>query len=748
MIFLFCQGEVLQAKNKLMSNLKEPIDYVNPQIGTIGHLLTATAPIVQMPFGMVKLTSNPWPEVTDRYLADKIFSFSLRDVPRYSTRTGATWIMATTGSLAVTPAEIASRYDHDHETVTPYYSSLLLEDYNIVAEYSVTEHAAYYQFIFPENNNSHILLGSNKTMSIVNDQTIAGTESGAYFYAEFSKPFASYGTWEEKNVFTGSNNQQGDNIGAYVDYSTFADEKIEVKVGISHISIAQAKQNLEKEIPVWDFDQVKYRTRQVWNESLGKIKVEGGTKKERTIFYTAMYRCLAGRITNLTEYGRYYSRLDNQVHSTEGHDFYNISFNWGCDGLYPLMMILEPERINDIMKTYVRMEEQAGWLSRHRNGMIGHHETVSLLDAYRKGFRGFDVDKAYQGVKNYAMGTTMLSRARGDLSATELDSVYYEKGFFPALAPGQEEWVPQVDFHRQAVSITLEAAQDDWAISELAKELGKEEDFSYFNKRAYNYQNVYHKGTGFMRPKTAEGKWIEPFDPIWSGGQGGRAYYTENNGWNYTWYVRHDVQGLINLMGGKDKFINKLDSLFTTTVPLLRKYHFLAQFPDMTGWIGMYSHGNENVRYIPYLYNFAGEPWRTQKRVRDIMKIWCGAGPLGICGDEDGGKMSSWYVLSAMGFYQVCLGRPVYDMGSPIFDKVTIDTGDGKNFVIEAKNVSDKNKYIQSATLNGEVLEKPWFEHTDMINGSSLVLNMGPRPNKDWGSEPRNAPPSMSIRED
>ena len=247
-----------------------------------------------------------------------------------------------------------------------------------------------------------------------------------------------------------------------------------------------------------------------------------------------------------------------------------------------------------------------------------------------------------------------------------------------------------------------------------------------------------------MRPKTADGKWIEPFDPIWSGGQGGRDYYTENNGWNYTWYVPHDVNGLVKLMGGREKFVQKLNALFTTTVPLYSKFKFLGQYPDMTGWIGMYSHGNEITWHIPYLYNYAGAPWMAQRRVRQIMDIWYGAGPLGICGDEDYGEMSSWYVLSSMGFYTVSPGSLTYDIGSPLFNKSIIDIGNGKKFMVEAKNVSKQNKYIQSAELNGKSIDRPWFSHEELMQGGKLILNMGPLPNKAWGSSTEAVPPSMS----
>ncbi|HWS00163.1 MAG TPA: glycoside hydrolase family 92 protein, partial [Prolixibacteraceae bacterium] len=339
---------------------------------------------------------------------------------------------------------------------------------------------------------------------------------------------------------------------------------------------------------------------------------------------------------------------------------------------------------------------------------------------------------------------TMLPWCNGALTGP--DSVYLTKGFFPALALGEKEWVPKVNSFekRQAVAVTLEHSYDDWCLAQMAKSLNKKADYDYFMKRSFNYRNLYDSAIGFMAPKTADGKWVfneKQLDPIWSGGQGGRDYYTETNAWTYTFHVQHDVPGLISLMGGNDQFVNKLDALFQEQFggkgP---KFEFLRQFPDGTGLIGQYNHGNQPGFHISYLYNYAGKPWKTQRRVRDIMKIWYSDGPLGICGDEDEGELSSWYVFSAMGFYPVSPGRAVYDIGSPLFDKVSIRTGEGKTFVIEAKDVSAKNKYIQSASLNGEPLHSPWFTHSDLARGGTLIFQMGPRPNEQWGNKPAEFP--------
>jgi len=728
------------------AKIKEPVDYVNPNTGTIGHLLVATASMVQLPHGMVQVGQNPYPELADRYLADRVSGFSIRALPRYATKS-LPGIMATTGEAKVTPNEYASGFDHDFEVVTPYFSSLLLESYNIEASMTVTSHASFYKFKFPESRLSNILMNNNLRIKVTGDSAIESVEQvdtiqQAYYYAVFSKPVSSFITWKD-SVKTAQNEQTGSSVGALVSFSTKADEEILVKVGVSFIDMEQAKKNLENEIPDWNFEKVKTDARRIWNDALGKIRIEGGTEKERTVFYSALYRVmLASQAIDLTEYGRYFSRFDKTVHNSDGHPFYKLSSNWGSHhSLFPLDLLLEPEKQNDYMRTYVRMQEQGGWLTNsggYRN-MIGRHEVATITDAYMKGYRDFDIETAYSAMKQNATGSSMLSREIGDNSSlTELDKVYLEKGYFPAKRPDEKEWVKEVGFGRQAVSITLENCYDDWCMSVLAKELGKKDDYEYFLKRAHNYENVFDSVTGFMRPKTAEGDWIEPFDPIWSGGQGGRDYYTENNAWDYTWYVPHDVQGLINLMGGNEKFLAKLNQLFETNVPLYEKFNFLKQYPDMTGWIGMYSHGNEITWHIPYFYNYAGQPWMTQRRVRQIMDIWYGDGPLGYCGDEDYGEMSSWYVFSAMGFYTVAPARPVYDIGSPLFKRSVIDIGGGKTFTVEANNVSRENKYIQSATLNGKKLDSPCFTHEELMQGGKLVLIMGPRPNYSWGTSCAN----------
>jgi len=733
---------------------KAPVDYVSPNIGGIGQLLTATIPYVQYPHGMARLAPITTPGIKDRYLADKIYGFPA----------GPAVLMASTGDAGTTAKAYASDYDHDFEVSTPYYYEADLQTWGIKAELTATPEAAYYRFTFPANPHAHLVLSLRPGAEIAvigngavegstdgrgHDESSDSTGEGAkeYFYAEFSRPFASYQTWQNGSL-THDAKQAGSHIGFVADYKTTAEEPIEVRVGISFISVEQAHRNLQREIPRWDFQHIKSQTRAVWNQALGAVATVGGTESQRTIFYTALYRSME-RMTDITEDGKYWSGYDNAVHDAKGHDFYVDDGTWDTfRSLHPLQLLLNAQQEEDMIRSYIRMYQQSGWLpsfpsiSGDRAVMIGHHADQLILDAYAKGYRDFDVNEAYAGMRKNATDASMIPWHHGPL--TSLDRVYFDKGFFPALADDETETVPEVTpERRQAVSVTLESSYDDWCVAQLAKALGKQDDATYFTKLAHNYQNVYNPAIGFMAPKSADGKWVANFDPKLGGGQGGRDYTTEMNTWVYTFSVQHDVAGLIHLMGGRDAFNAKLDRVFVEQygVP---KYRFLDQFPDATGLVGLYAQGNEPSFHLPYLYDFSGQPWKTQRRVRQLMDIWYTDGPLGIPGDDDGGETSSWYVFSAMGFYPVAPGSPVYEIGSPIFAKTTLRMGNGKEFTITANHVSAQNKYIQSAVLNGKPLDKPWFQQSDIAEGGTLVLNMGDKPNTQWGSAPDDAPPSMS----
>lgn len=739
----------------LVAQQKEPVDYVSPNIGGIGQLLTATIPYVQRPHGMARLAPIVTPGITDRYLADKIYGFPA----------GPALLMASVDKTGSAPDAYASTFDHDFETATPYYYEADLQTWGIRAEFTAAKQTAYYRFTFPASAHGHLVLSlrNHAELSVVGNSAIAGSgradgtvvhlddsgpETREYFYAEFSRPIQSWQTW--RNDETGqAPKQSGDGIGFVSDLATAAGEIIEVKVGISYISTEQARCNLERDIPEWNFSQAKAETRKVWNDALTAMQTDGGTERQRTIFYTALYRSL-GRMTDITEDGKYFSGYDHKVHDAAGHDFYVDDGLWDTyRSLHPLQMLLDPRQQDDMIQSYIRMYQQSGWMpsfpsvAGEQAVMIGHHAASFILDAYMKGYRDFDVPAAYEAMRKNATEATMLPWSRGPL--TSLDKIYFDKGFFPALAFGEKESESYVTpERRQSVSVTLENSYDDWCVAQLAKALGKTQDAEYFAKMAKNYRNMYNPSIGFMAPKSADGQWVTNFDPKLGGGNGGRDYFTEVNSWLYTFHVQHDVAGLIRLMGGREAFNTKLDQLFVEQYGE-SKFQFLGQFPDATGLVGQYAQGNEPSFHIPYLYDFSGQPWKTQQRVRQLMDVWYGDGPLGIPGDDDGGATSSWYVLSAIGFYPVCPGSPVYEIGSPIFERTTIRLGNGKLFKIEAHQVSAQNKYIQSAQLNGKPLDRPWFRHADIANGGTLVLEMGPRPNLAWGSAPQDAPPSMSA---
>lgn len=732
----------------------DPVDLVSPYIGSIGQLLSATDPYVQRPHGMARIAPITTPGINDRYLADSIYGFPA----------GPAMLMASTGDTSTEAKAYASSFDHDFEIATPYRYAVDLQSWKIHAETTATQDAVIYRFTFPAAPHSHLVFSMEQgsSLSVEEDRVVQGSarvhdpiaetishpgETMEYFYAEFSTPFDSHQTWKNTQLSRDAR-QSGDHIGFVSDSETHAGDVVEVRVGISYISIEQAKRNLEEQLGSRSFAAIENESRAAWVKALDSVRVTGGTEKQRTIFYTALYRSF-GRMTDITEDGRYFSGYDHKVHEAAGHDFYTDDGLWDTfRSLHPLQLLIEPERQQDMVRSYIRMYQQSGWMpsfpsvAGERAVMIGHHAAEFILDTYAKNYRDYDLEEAYKGLRKNVTDATLLPWSRGPL--TSLDHVYFDAGFFPALAQGETESVPQVTGERrQAVSVTLENAYDDWAVSQLAQALGKTADAAYFKNLANNYKNVFNPAIGFMAPKSADGNWVADFDPKLGGGQGGRDYFTEMDSWVYTFAVPYDVAGLIHLMGGRDAFNGRLDRLFVEQYGT-PKYRFLNQFPDATGLVGLYAQGNEPSFHIPYLYDFSGQPWKTQRRVRELMGLWYGDGPLGIPGDDDGGETSSWYVLSALGFYPVCPGSPVYEIGSPLFSQSVIRLGNGRTFTIIANRVSKQNKYIQSATLNGTPWNKPWFAHADIANGGTLALEMGPTPNVQWGSAIADAPPSMS----
>lgn len=725
---------------------KEPVDYVNTDIGSISILLKATRSVVQLPNDYPQVTPIHNPGITDNYVATKIYGFPA----------GGIAIMPGTGKTKTDPNDIASDFDRDFETRTPYFYKGLLEDYNIEASYTVGHFAVFYKFDYPMggNKNINIMMNGNGWIEADTPEVIRGYtkifNAPYYFYLELSSPYQLIASWHYNKNPEQQKRMEGEKIGLTLQLTETVKNPVMIKAGLSFISLDQAKRNLDNAIKGWDFNLRKEETRAAWNNILGKIEIEGGTEKEKEIFYSSFYRSVQNMM-NITEEGRYYSGFDKKIHESNGRDFYTNDQMWDtyrCN--HPLQLLLNPKQQGDMIESILRMDEQSGWLpmfpgvSGDFAAMIGQHANEVIADAYFKGCRNFDVEKVYKAMKKEASTATMLPWKNGPM--TSLDTVFLQKGFFPALKEEEKETNPDVApfERRQAVSVTLEAAYDNWCIARMAKALGHMDDYEYFIKKAYTYKNVFNDSIGFMAPRSADGKWVKGFDPILPSGPGGRDYFAECNSWVWTFNVQHDPAGLIDLFGGRKPFLNKLDYLFEVQYGGMWKYSFLAKFPDMTGLIGNYAQGNEPSFHIAYLYDFAGEPWKTQKRVRQNMDVWYNDVPLGLPGDDDKGSLGAWYVFSSIGFYPFCPGEPFYVIGSPLFSKITIHLNNGKAFIINADYVSKQNKYIQSAILNGNPLLKPWFTQKDIGEGGVLTLQMGPRPNKHWGSSSNDAPPSMS----
>lgn len=715
--------------------------YVDPNIGGVAPLLTTKTPTVHRPHSMVRVFPVTKPRLNDRYLSDKIYGFAL-NMPAY--RMGhVTELMPISGKLIINKNEYASLYDHDLEEVHPWYHKVLLEDYEISAEWTTTERTVLYKFQYNSSDTNRILFKSSRNahLRIIDDYSICGWEefekTKQYFFASFNTPFFKSGVFNSKNEIRFNSEISGEAVGLFLNFVKEV-KQVEVRIGISFIDEKQAEENLIKETSNKSFEDVKKNSYLIWKDALGKIKIEGGTEREKRIFYTSLYRSME-RMVNISEYGRYYSGYDKKIHKDDGRPFYVDDWLWDTyRSLHPLMLIINPSQQADMIQSYIRMYEQSGWVPGFPqfygefSAMIGFHSAALVWDTYQKGVRNFDVEKAYEGLKKNATKATMVPWRSGEMCS--LDSFYVENGFYPALAENEKETELLVDDFekRQSVAVTLEHSYDDWCLAQLAKALGKNSDYEYFIKRSQNYRNLFNPANGFFAPKSADGKWIEPFDPQLSGGIGNRMYFTENNAWTWNFSVQHDIPALIELLGGREKFIQKVDAIFNEAPR--SKWKFMGQSPDATGLNGMFVAGNEPSMHIPYLYNYAGEAWKTQRRIREVMNMWFDDRPLGIPGDEDGGGLCSWYVFSAMGFYPVTPGSGEYAIGTPFFEKISIQLPTGSVFKIEALNHSRKNKYIQSAELNGIELNHAFLKHADIINGGTLKFIMGDRPNKSWGA--------------
>ena len=701
------------------------VEYVDPTIGNVGILLEPTRPAVYLPKSMVRVYPIRADAMDDRIKSFPLTISSHRQPELFS----------------IMPGRDGAPAAYDQEKTTPYYYSTRFDDSLIRTEFTPTERCGYFRFHFPKGDAAVVIANRQQgTVRIQAGGAVSGEEAvgdlHAYFYGEFNTPVSiETGTEEGRNrlIVTANGNA------------------LEFRYGVSFISSEQAEKNLRHEIPEWGFDRVMQAAKARWNQALGHIQVEGGSEQQRKVFYTALYRCFE-RMINISEDGQYYSAFDHKVHR-DPRPFYVDNWLWDTfRALEPLQTLLNPDVQADKIQSYVRMYQQSGIMPTFAVAagnlpcMNGNHAAPWFADAWFKGVRNFDIETAYEGVRKRSLEDTLLPWRLGPKGP--LDDFYAEHGYMPALRPGEKETDPRVHpfEKRQPVPVTLENSLDDWEIAQLARVLHKPEDEKLFLGRAANYRNLFRADKGLMWPKDSDGGWIEPLDPKFDGGMGGRDYYDENNGYTYAWDVNQDFNGLFALMGGIAKAQANLDQLFRE--PLDRsKYEFQGKFPDSTSMVGQFSMGNEPSLAIPYIYNRLGAPWKTQKRVRMLLESFFTGTLTGIPGDEDGGGMSAFVVFSMLGFYPVTPGIPTYDVGSPIFDKTIIRLKNGKDFVIIAHNNSRDDKYVESIRLNGRLLNQVWFRHADIVNGGTLELTMGNTPNMALGADPATFPPdSIDVK--
>ncbi|WP_084823182.1 GH92 family glycosyl hydrolase [Sphingobacterium sp. Ag1] len=714
---------------------KDYVDYVNPYMGNISHLLVPTYPTVHLPNSLLRV----YPERGD-YTSDRLFGLPLI-VTSHRGRSAFNLSPMVKLPSGLKPVQL---YSYDQEEIHPYAYSVLLDQENIQVDYALSHQSGMYTFTFPSTSTKYLQFNSQEGKLQWDGQGLSGMQdigngTHVYIYAvPESKPVAVKRMQGQQ--LENATEAAGKNSCLVLEFNQ-AGTSLRMKYGVSFIDAAQAKANLKREIS--DFDQKKLaeKGRKIWNDALGKIAVEGDNESNKHVFYTSLYRTYE-RPVNISEDGRYYSAFDGKVHQDEGKPFFTDDWIWDSyRAHHPLRVLLDPNTESMILNSFVRMSEQMEqpWLptfpeiTGDSRRMNSNHGVATLLDAYRKGVRNFDIKKAYLAAKG-AITEKTLAPWSGK-AAGKLDEFFKEKGYIPALYPGEKETIPEVNGfeRRQPVAVTLGTSYDLWCLAQLAQELGIQADYELFMKQSFNYRNLFNEQTKFFHPKDDKGDFIMPFDYVFSGGQGAREYYGENNAWIYRWDVQHNIPDLIKLMGGNELFVKYLDEMFQQ--PLGRsKFDFYAQLPDHTGNVGQFSMANEPALHIPYLYNYAGQPWMTQKRIHKLIGEWFRNDLMGVPGDEDGGGMSAFVVFSQIGFYPVTPGSTSYSIGSPFFQKVSIQLPNGKSFVIIGKNASAKNKYIQSAKLNGQPLNVPQLTHADVLKGGTLEFVMGDSANRNWGN--------------
>ena len=719
---------------------KTPVDYVNPYMGNISHMLVPTFPTTHLPNSFMRV----YP-VRGDFTGNRI-----KGLPAIVSghRRGSQMRLALfQGGMAISPGEDIPDYSYDNEIAKPYYYSVWLDEMEVQVEFAPSHQSGIYEFTLSENSPAKLLLNAGQGEIGADGNSLSGYQrlnhGGAKVYI--------YLETDVQPTATENFEANGSKTAAALVFPE-GTARIKVRYGVSLISEEQAMRNLRREIADYDLQAVAAKGRDIWNEALGRLKVTTTDEDDLAVFYTSFYRVLE-RPVCISEDGNYYSPYDDKVHSDDGRPFYTDDWLWDTyHAAHPLRILTDPGTEGDIINSFVRMsyEQENHWFPNFPGvggdgrAMNSNHGVASVLDAWEKGVRDFDLEKAYEACKAAITEKTLTPWS--GRPAGRLDEYYKEHGYFPALAPGEVETEPEVGSFeaRQPVAVTLGTVYDEWCLARLAKILDKADDYEYFIARSLNYRKLYNAETRFFHPRDSRGKFVEPFDYSYGGGQGARHAYDENNGWIYKWDVPHNIGDLVGMMGGPEVFSAELELMYNTSI-MRNKFEFYHILPDHTGNVGQFSMANEPSLRIPYLYNYAGEPWKTQKRVRNLLRQWFRNDLMGVPGDEDGGGLSAFVVFSSLGFYPVTPGLPMYVIGSPVFEHASIDLGGGKAFEVICSNFSPGNKYIQSARLNGKEWNKSWFPHSELAGGGRLELMMGKHPNKMWASGPEGIPPSFSM---
>jgi predicted alpha-1,2-mannosidase len=745
-----CRSGKSEVKDNQDSSL---VDLVNPLMGTASTYEFSHGnvyPAIARPWGM-----NFWtPQTGDmhnnwiyQYDAKKIQGFRHTHQPSpWMGDYGAFSVMPMTGKLKINGNERASGFSHLSEVSKPYFYKVELEDYHISAQLTSSERSAIIRFTFPASTESKIVLDAfdmgsevhyypseNKISGFVMNNN-GGVPEGfkQYFVARLNKSPGGFGVWKESEIFQNITGINGKHVGAYLEYNTEENEIIEIRIGSSFISLEQAEKNLDDEIGQKSFEEVKLEGMHSWNSYLNRIRVEGGSEEDKRIFYSCFYRALLfPRIFyEFDKEGKmiHYSPYDGKVHA--GPMFADNGFWDTFRAVFPFYTLLFPDKDALMMQWLVNAYEEGGWLPiwpspGYRNVMIGAHSASLFADAMVKGITGFDSLKAFEAVlKDAFIKAPDYAPGRDGME-------YYNKlGYCP---------YPEIG---EATAKTLEYAYDDFCIRQMASILNKKEEENIFYKKSFNYKKVFDKSVMLMQGRKSDGSFLHSFSPLAWGGP-----FTEGNAWHYTWSVFHDPRGLIDLMGGEKEFTLMMDSVFNMP-PVFDKGTYpvvIHEISEMVkGNMGQYAHGNQPVQHMIYLYNYAGQPWKSQYWLRQVMMRLYNSGPEGYCGDEDTGQMSAWYIFSAMGFYPVCPGVPEYVIGSPVFNKIRLCFESGREFTILAENNSEENCYIQTASLNDREFTRNWIFHSELTQGGVLNLNMGSSPEKQRGVNPGERPYSLS----